>query len=46
MKLVDLEHQRRCGLDGVVSPQRIAEGARALADAQLMRRCLQEISAG
>ncbi|HEX6019390.1 MAG TPA: endonuclease/exonuclease/phosphatase family protein, partial [Burkholderiaceae bacterium] len=33
-----------CGLDGVVSPQRIVEGARAMADFDML--CLQEIAQG
>jgi endonuclease/exonuclease/phosphatase family metal-dependent hydrolase len=42
MKLVTWNTQWCCGLDGVVSPRRIAEGARALADFDVL--CLQEIA--
>jgi len=44
MKLVTWNTQWCCGLDGVVSPQRIVEGARALADFDVL--CLQEVSQG
>jgi endonuclease/exonuclease/phosphatase family metal-dependent hydrolase len=44
MKLVTWNTQWCCGLDGVVSPQRIVDGARALADFDVL--CLQEISQG
>lgn len=44
MKIVTWNTQWCCGLDGVVSPQRIVEGARALADFDVL--CLQEIAAG
>ncbi|MDQ6880698.1 MAG: endonuclease/exonuclease/phosphatase family protein [Pseudomonadota bacterium] len=42
MKLVTWNVQWCCGLDGVVSPPRIVEVARALADFDVL--CLQEIS--
>jgi len=42
MKLVSWNTQWCCGIDGVVSPARIAEGARALADFDVL--CLQEIA--
>ena len=42
MKLVTWNTQWCCGLDGVVSPQRIVDGARALADFDVL--CLQEIA--
>lgn len=42
MKLVTWNTQWCCGLDGVVSPQRIVQGARALADFDVL--CLQEIA--
>ena len=42
MKLVTWNTQWCCGLDGVVSPERIVEGARALADFDVL--CLQEIA--
>ena len=42
MKLVTWNTQWCCGLDGVVSPQRIIDGARALCDFDVL--CLQEIS--
>jgi endonuclease/exonuclease/phosphatase family metal-dependent hydrolase len=42
MKLVTWNTQWCCGLDGVVSPQRIVEVARALADFDVL--CLQEIA--
>ena len=44
MKLVTWNTQWCCGLDGVVSPQRIVDGARALADFDVL--CLQEIAQG
>jgi endonuclease/exonuclease/phosphatase family metal-dependent hydrolase len=44
MKLVTWNTQWCCGLDGVVSPQRIVEGARKLADFDVL--CLQEIAQG
>jgi endonuclease/exonuclease/phosphatase family metal-dependent hydrolase len=42
MKLVTWNTQWCCGLDGVVSPGRIVQGARALADFDVL--CLQEIA--
>jgi endonuclease/exonuclease/phosphatase family metal-dependent hydrolase len=42
MKLVTFNTQWCCGLDGVVSPQRIVDAARALADFDVL--CLQEIA--
>ena len=42
MQLVTWNTQWCCGLDGVVSPQRIVEGARQLADFDVL--CLQEIA--
>ena len=42
MKLVTWNTQWCCGIDGVVSPQRIVDGARALADFDVL--CLQEIA--
>jgi endonuclease/exonuclease/phosphatase family metal-dependent hydrolase len=42
MKLVTWNTQWCCGLDGVVSPRRIVEAARALADFDVL--CLQEIA--
>lgn len=42
MKLVTWNTQWCCGNDGLVSPQRIVEGARELADFDVL--CLQEIS--
>ena len=42
MKLVSWNTQWCRGLDGVVSPRRIVEGARALADFDVL--CLQEIA--
>ncbi len=42
MKIVTWNTQWCCGIDGVVSPQRIVEGARALADFDVL--CLQEIA--
>lgn len=44
VKLVTWNTQWCCGLDGTVSPQRIVEGARALADFDVL--CLQEIAQG
>ena len=44
MKLVTWNTQWCCGLDGTVSPQRIVEHARALADFDVL--CLQEVSQG
>ena len=44
MKLVTWNTQWCCGLDGVVSPRRIVEDARALADFDVL--CLQEVSQG
>lgn len=44
MKLVTWNTQWCCGLDGVVSPRRIVEEARALADFDVL--CLQEVSQG
>ena len=44
MKLVTWNTQWCCGLDGVVSPQRIVDGARAMADFDVL--CLQEIASG
>lgn len=44
MRLVTWNTQWCCGLDGVVSPQRIVEHARALADFDVL--CLQEIADG
>lgn len=44
MKLVTWNTQWCCGLDGVVSPQRIVEGARAMGDFDVL--CLQEIASG
>ena len=42
MQLVTWNTQWCCGNDGIVSPQRIVDGARALADFDVL--CLQEIS--
>lgn len=42
MKLVTWNTQWCCGLDGVVSPQRIVDNARALADFDVL--CLQEVA--
>ena len=42
MRLVTWNTQWCCGLDGVVSPERIVRGARALADFDVL--CLQEIA--
>ena len=44
MKLVTWNTQWCCGLDGQASPQRIVDGARALADFDVL--CLQEIAQG
>ncbi|SCK58887.1 Metal-dependent hydrolase, endonuclease/exonuclease/phosphatase family [Variovorax sp. HW608] len=44
MKLVTWNTQWCCGLDGVVSVKRIIEGARAMADFDVL--CLQEIACG
>jgi endonuclease/exonuclease/phosphatase family metal-dependent hydrolase len=44
MKLVSWNTQWCCGLDGTVSPQRIVDGARAMADFDVL--CLQEIAQG
>ncbi len=44
MKLVTWNTQWCCGMDGVVSPQRIVDGARKLADFDVL--CLQEIAQG
>jgi endonuclease/exonuclease/phosphatase family metal-dependent hydrolase len=44
MKLITWNTQWCCGLDGAVSPQRIVEGARAMADFDVL--CLQEIAQG
>jgi endonuclease/exonuclease/phosphatase family metal-dependent hydrolase len=44
MKLVTWNTQWCCGLDGVVSPRRIVEQARCLADFDVL--CLQEIAQG
>ena len=44
MKLVTWNTQWCCGLDGNVSPQRIVDGARELADFDVL--CLQEVSQG
>lgn len=42
MKIVTWNTQWCCGLDGIVSPQRIVDGARQLADFDVL--CLQEIA--
>jgi endonuclease/exonuclease/phosphatase family metal-dependent hydrolase len=42
MKLVTWNSQWCCGLDGTVSPKRIVDGARALADFDVL--CLQEVA--
>ncbi|HEY9504992.1 MAG TPA: hypothetical protein VIQ27_03380, partial [Gemmatimonadales bacterium] len=42
MNLVTWNTQWCCGLDGTVSPQRIVEGARQMADFDLL--CLQEVA--
>ena len=44
MKLVTWNTQWCCGLDGVVSAQRIVEGARTMGDFDVL--CLQEIASG
>lgn len=44
MRIVTWNTQWCCGLDGTVSPRRIVEGARALADFDVL--CLQEIAQG
>jgi endonuclease/exonuclease/phosphatase family metal-dependent hydrolase len=44
MNLVTWNTQWCCGMDGVVSPKRIVEGARQLADFDVL--CLQEIAQG
>ncbi|MDL9997209.1 endonuclease/exonuclease/phosphatase family protein [Variovorax sp. J22P240] len=44
MKLVTWNTQWCCGLDGVVSVERIVEGARAMGDFDVL--CLQEIASG
>jgi len=44
MQLITWNTQWCCGLDGVVSPQRIVDAARALADFDVL--CLQEIAEG
>jgi len=44
MKLVTWNTQWCCGLDGIVSTQRIVDGARAMGDFDVL--CLQEIAAG
>lgn len=44
MKLLTWNTQWCCGLDGVVSPQRIVDGARAMGDFDVL--CLQEIAQG
>jgi len=44
MKLVTWNTQWCCGLDGVVSPRRIVDGARAMGDFDVL--CLQEIASG
>lgn len=44
MKLVTWNTQWCCGLDGVVSPERIIEAARAMGDFDVL--CLQEIASG
>jgi endonuclease/exonuclease/phosphatase family metal-dependent hydrolase len=44
MNLITWNTQWCCGLDGQVSPQRIVDGARALADIDVF--CLQEIAQG
>lgn len=44
MELVTWNTQWCCGLDGQVSPQRIVDGARVLADFDVL--CLQEIAQG
>ncbi|MEO7150365.1 MAG: endonuclease/exonuclease/phosphatase family protein [Burkholderiaceae bacterium] len=44
MKLVTWNTQWCCGLDGIVSPRRIVDAARALGDFDIL--CLQEIAQG
>jgi len=44
MKLITWNTQWCCGLDGTVSPQRIVDGARAMADFDVL--CLQEVAQG
>ena len=44
MKLVTWNTQWCCGLDGLVSPRRIVDGARELADFDVL--CLQEVADG
>jgi endonuclease/exonuclease/phosphatase family metal-dependent hydrolase len=44
VKLVTWNTQWCCGMDGVVSPQRIVDGARRMADFDVL--CLQEIAQG
>jgi endonuclease/exonuclease/phosphatase family metal-dependent hydrolase len=44
VKLVTWNTQWCCGMDGVVSPRRIVEGARRMADFDVL--CLQEIAQG
>ncbi|HSW26245.1 MAG TPA: endonuclease/exonuclease/phosphatase family protein [Burkholderiaceae bacterium] len=44
MKLITWNTQWCCGLDGTVSPRRIVEGARAMADFDVL--CLQEVAQG
>ncbi|VWX63746.1 Metal-dependent hydrolase, endonuclease/exonuclease/phosphatase family [Burkholderiales bacterium 8X] len=44
MKLVTWNTQWCCGLDGTVDPKRIVDGARAMADFDVL--CLQEIASG
>ncbi|HEY2977220.1 MAG TPA: endonuclease/exonuclease/phosphatase family protein [Burkholderiaceae bacterium] len=44
MKLVTWNTQWCCGLDGMVSPRRIVDGARELADFDVL--CLQEVADG
>lgn len=44
MKLLTWNTQWCCGLDGLVSPKRIVDGARAMADFDVL--CLQEIACG
>lgn len=44
MKLITWNIQWACGLDGVVDPQRIVDGAKRLGDFDVL--CLQEVAAG
>ena len=44
MKLVTWNTQWCCGMDGVVSPQRIVDGGRAMADFDVL--WLQEVAQG